>query len=107
MNALSAWEQNNAYKQLGNSPALLASLSCIREHLQFAFQGRAGGSVCLGLSGEGHISFPGLFTLVWSFLPLITNKDLGGGFPCFHGGYSFLLSCFLNFSSGEELPFSF
>lgn len=61
------------------------------------------GEVCVLASGEGHFSFPGLFTLVWSFLPLITNEALDGGFPCFHGGHSFLLSAFTIFPPGEEL----
>lgn len=60
--------------------------------------------MCFGLSGEGHISFQGLFTLVWSFLLLITNEALSGGLPCFHGGHLFPFPAFSTFLPGEELP---
>ena len=68
------------------------------------FQGHAGEVCVLASLEKGTLASLGLFTLAWSFLPLISHEALGGGFPCFRGAHSFLLSAFSIFPPGEELP---
>lgn len=102
MNASAGKKSLKAAWEFPNSPSL-PLLS--KGTLTFCISRAQLGEVCVLASGEGHFSFPGLFTLVWSFLPLITNEALDGRFPSFHGGHSFLLSAFSIFPPGEELSF--
>lgn len=65
-----AWEQEKEPERTLEIPQVSWSTFAVQGRTCLLhFQGGAGGSVCFGLSGVGHISFPGLFTFVWSFCP--------------------------------------
>lgn len=109
VNALSAWEQKKSLTtawEFPSCPSLCRLYKGTSIYL-LHFQGHAGGSVHFGLSGEGHSLLPWPVYTSWSFLPLITNEAMGGGFPCFLGSHAFLLSAFSTFLPGKSCLFLF